>query len=383
MKKFLGLAFLLGFLLVPSLASAHKVGLSTLEITVDDTSIDVLLTCNLFHLDEAAGLDTNHDRNVSEDELLTGRDALLAYFSDRMHVFATKTECTPTLEALTYDVPRTAGILTLRFSCGVPLGTIEIINHAFTEQSGSHQFLGVIAEDGRRFRVTFNRQQRRIVYEATPPLAVEVVAQTDENVEVQSFFSTAKAFVLLGIEHILLGYDHILFVLALLISARRLKSVFVLITCFTLAHSVTLALAALGTIALGTRVVEPLIAASILVVALENVFREGARIEGFRPKLLSAKARFAAGLVFAFGLIHGFGFASVLRDLGLPKDRLLTALVSFNVGVELGQLAIVVVVWTALAKLLMKREWYPRLAQGFSVVIGCVATYWLVERLAS
>lgn len=382
MKKLLALSILLTFLLVPSLASAHKVGLSTIEITVDDTSIDALLTCNLEHLQEATGLDKNHDRGVSEEELLDGRDALLAYFSDRMHVFGNETECTPSLEGLVYDKPRNAGILTLRYACGVPLGTVEIINHAFTEQSGNHQFLGVIAEDGRRFRVTFNRQNRRVVYEATPPEATEVVAQTDENLEAQTFLTTAKAFLILGIEHILLGYDHILFVLALLISARRIKSVFVLVTCFTVAHSITLGLAALGYIALGATVVEPLIAASILVVALENVFREGARIEGFKPKLLSAEARFAAVLVFAFGLIHGFGFASVLRDLGLPQDRLLTALVSFNVGVELGQIAIVAVVWTALAKLLMKRTWYPRLAQGFSVAIGGVATYWLVERLA-
>jgi hypothetical protein len=187
-----------------------------------------------------------------------------------------------------------------------------------------------------------------------------------------------------GVWHIWIGLDHILFLLSLLLPAvlawqaaqQRWQAVpsfrvaFVdvlkVVTAFTLAHSITLSLAALGVVELPSRLVESVIAASIIVAALNNV----------RPLVI----RRLWMVAFGFGLVHGFGFASVLADLGLPRDALVLALVGFNVGVELGQLAIVVaflpLAW-ALRRTVLYRRW---VMVGGSLLIALLAAVWLVER---
>ena len=178
------------------------------------------------------------------------------------------------------------------------------------------------------------------------------------------------AFLKLGVEHILTGYDHLLFLLGLLVACRRFRSMALVVTCFTLAHSVTLALAALDVVSLPGRVVEPLIAASILFVGVENLVRRE-----------EPRGRWA--LAFAFGLIHGFGFAGVLREVGLGPSTgaLLVSLFSFNLGVEVGQLAVTALV----LPLLWKLRDVPAFARyGLPVVSAVVAlagAYWLVQRL--
>jgi hydrogenase/urease accessory protein HupE len=175
------------------------------------------------------------------------------------------------------------------------------------------------------------------------------------------------AFVRLGIEHILTGYDHLLFLAALLLRGGRLVSLLKIITAFTGAHSVTLALAVLGVVTVPDRLVEPVIAASIVWVAVENVLRRDA-----------PPTRWLVS--FAFGLVHGFGFASALEPLALPPGRLAVALLGFNLGVEAGQ-AMVVAVLVPLLAMMRRTAWEPRVVQTASIVLAAVGFAWLVERL--
>ena len=174
------------------------------------------------------------------------------------------------------------------------------------------------------------------------------------------------SFVRLGVEHILTGWDHLLFLLVLLLRGGGWLSLVKIITAFTIAHSVTLALAALEVVSLPDRLVEAVIALSIALVAAENLF--------LRPLV---SRRWAVS--FAFGLVHGFGFSSVLRELGIPTHGLVLSLLGFNVGVELGQGLVVALVLPALA-LLRHSRWETRLTQGASVAILLVGAVLFVER---
>jgi HupE / UreJ protein len=180
--------------------------------------------------------------------------------------------------------------------------------------------------------------------------------------------SSAGRFVALGVEHILYGIDHVLFLAVLLLGARSFMSVVKLATAFTVAHSVTLALAALGWVSVPPEVVEPLIALSIAYVAVENI--------------VGGETRHRLAVVFGFGLLHGLGFASTLSftdDLG---GRLLASLVSFNVGIELGQALIVAAVFPAL--LLVRRlRWSPFAHAGAAVVAATFGLMWFFERLVA
>jgi hydrogenase/urease accessory protein HupE len=176
-------------------------------------------------------------------------------------------------------------------------------------------------------------------------------------------------FFRLGVEHILTGYDHLLFLVALLLRGGRLVSVLEIITAFTLAHSITLALAVLGVVTIPGRVVEPAIAASIVWVALENLLRRDAPSQRW---LVS----------FLFGLVHGFGFASAIEALALPRARLALALLGFNLGVEGGQ-ALVVALLLPILLWVRRSRWEPRLTRTASLAVAVIGAAWLVERLLS
>ena len=191
----------------------------------------------------------------------------------------------------------------------------------------------------------------------------------------------AVTYLRLGIEHILLGFDHLLFVLALVILVRQWRRVAITVTAFTVAHSITLAAATLGFVNMPGPPVEATIALSIVLVAVEIVnARRG------RPSLT---ARWPWLVAFAFGLLHGFGFASALSEVGLPQQAIPLALLFFNLGVEVGQLAFVALVmalawWLprALARLALARQgWTPaRIDVAAAYGIGTLAAYWLIER---
>jgi HupE / UreJ protein len=190
------------------------------------------------------------------------------------------------------------------------------------------------------------------------------------------FWSAAGRFLRLGIEHIFTGYDHIAFLLGLLLLGGSFKELVQIVTAFTVAHSITLAIATLGVVNPTPRVVEPLIAASIVYVAAENLWalRRGTRASALRHRWM---------LTFAFGLVHGFGFASVLRDLHLPRSGLAAALVTFNLGVEVGQVCIVAVAVPLLAGLRRTRWFEPTGVRVCSLAVGCLGLTWLVQRIGS
>jgi hypothetical protein len=186
----------------------------------------------------------------------------------------------------------------------------------------------------------------------------------------------AGRFVLLGLEHIFTGVDHVLFLLTLLLLGGSLRRVAGIVTAFTAAHSLTLSAAALGVVRdLPTRFVESAIAVSIAWVAVENLVQAAPR-DGHEPAAL----RWRWLLTFAFGLVHGFGFAGALRETGLPQDQLPLSLAMFNAGVEAGQLSIVLVAWPFLRRA-SATDWYrPRGVRVTSACVLAVSGWWFVER---
>ena len=182
--------------------------------------------------------------------------------------------------------------------------------------------------------------------------------------------AAAILYLQLGYLHIVpFGLDHIFFVLSLFLLSPKLKPVLWQATAFTVAHSITLGLAMYQIITAPTNLVEPLIALSILYVSLENIFS---------PRLKASRI----GVVFLFGLVHGLGFAGALGQLGLPRNHYLLSLVMFNLGVELGQITIILLAYFLLAKWFAKKPWYrKRIVIPLSVLIAIIAAWWVVGRI--
>lgn len=196
-------------------------------------------------------------------------------------------------------------------------------------------------------------QPFQLAASVVPPTRLEIVGQ----------------YLKLGFTHILpKGLDHILFVLGLFLLSRKARPLLLQVTSFTIAHTVTLALSVYGLVSLPSSIVEPLIALSIVFVAVENVLTSE-----LRPSRV--------GLVFAFGLLHGLGFAGVLSELGLPRSEFLPALISFNLGVETGQLAVIGLAFLAVG-LFRNRAWYRQaVVVPASCAIAAVGLYWSIQRV--
>ena len=179
------------------------------------------------------------------------------------------------------------------------------------------------------------------------------------------------AYLLLGFEHIIpKGTDHILFVLCIYLLSPKLSTVIWQATAFTIAHSITLGLVLYGVITPPADVIEPVIALSIVLVALENMF--ATKLHPWR-----------VFIIFIFGLVHGMGFASVLIGLGLPKQEFLTALLTFNLGVEFGQMTVILLAFLVFGKWFANQPWYrQRIVIPLSAIIAFIAIYWTVERVA-
>ena len=179
----------------------------------------------------------------------------------------------------------------------------------------------------------------------------------------------AIVYLKLGFTHIVpLGLDHILFVISIYLLNPKLKAVIWQATAFTIAHSITLGLAMYSIITPPTHIIEPIIALSIMFVAIENIITD---------KLKSTRIF----IVFVFGLIHGMGFASALTDLGLPKSQFFTSLITFNVGVELGQITVILLAWILVGKWFSDKLWYrKRIVIPISIVIAVIGLYWTIER---
>lgn len=197
----------------------------------------------------------------------------------------------------------------------------------------------------------------------TPPIPLKGGA-------VQTGWQAFAEYVPVGFDHILpKGLDHILFVLGLFFLSTHWRPLMWQVSAFTLAHTVTLALGALGWVSIPGSIVEPLIAASIVYVAVEDIV--SGRLSRWRPVV-----------IFGFGLLHGLGFASVLGEFGLPEAQFVPALLGFNVGVEIGQLTVIALAFLAVGLWFARKSWYrARIAVPASTVIALIGSYWFVERV--
>lgn len=242
------------------------------------------------------------------------------------------------------------------YACAAPIRTLSIQDGIETLLGADHHTIADIQWPGGATQVIFEKGRR------SATVAVASGAAPEQGAAGKFFF-----YLGLGVEHIIGGIDHLLFLLALLALSTSLWQTVKIVTAFTVAHSITLSLAVLDLVDVPSSIVEPLIAASIVWVAIENLL---APAGAGRRWLIAA----------VFGLVHGLGFASALSELGLSRDAVVQALIGFNVGVELGQLAFVAVVLPPLVWASRPGR-LPRLPQFLSVIVAVVGAVWLVERL--
>ena len=212
-------------------------------------------------------------------------------------------------------------------------------------------------------QLTFENEQIEAEYTAA------LKGLRTRRLSVMSWEKKFAIFTKAGFEHIIpKGLDHILFVMGLFFASLQFRTLLLQVTAFTIAHSITLVLAAVGLFQIQGSVIEPLIALSIVWVAIENcLFKE------------PSKWRFL--VVFSFGLLHGLGFASVLSQYGLPKDNFASLLLAFNIGVELGQLSVLIIAFLLANLILRKRRKIDKIRIPGSVIIGIVGLFWFIQRV--
>ena len=355
-------------LLVAAPAWAHKPSDSYLTLDVREAGVDGQWDIALRDLDMAIGLDQDGNGELTWSEVRARHDAIAAYALARLKLASAGAPCPlrVTEQLLDNHSDGAYAVLRLHADCGGAVSALEVDYRLLFDIDPQHKGLLQLRHAGQVSTAIF-----------APDSARQSLQVADA-----SGWRQFGDYVRHGVWHIWIGFDHILFLLSLLLPAVlvyrdqrwegrttfRAAAIDVLkiVTAFTLAHSITLTLATLGVVALPSRLVESAIAASVVLAALNNVW----------PLFHGRRALVA----FAFGLIHGFGFASVLLDLGLPKAALLLSLVGFNVGVELGQLAIVLL-FLPLAYLARNTALYRRGVLGLgSCLIVLVALAWLVER---
>lgn len=242
--------------------------------------------------------------------------------------------------------------LAVVFQCDAPISQIRIDDHLDQAAGETHHVIALFTWNGGSQSHAFSPSARTAI--------VDLTTTTPKAA------ASAASFFPLGIEHIATGYDHLLFLLALILCGGNLVSLIKIITAFTIAHSITLAAAALELISLPPALVEAVIALSIAYVAFENLF----------PRFALSR-RWT--ISFLFGLVHGFGFSSVLQEIGLPADQRVWALLNFNLGVEAGQLIAVLVVLPALLWL-NKQTYAQQVIRGLSVLVMLAGLGWFIER---
>jgi hypothetical protein len=278
--------------------------------------------------------------------------ALVKAISEKIHVIGDGARCLATDRRIVAPTTKPASLTgTVDFTCPAEISRLTIRDDMSEVMGGSQHTLAAIVWAGGSQQFAFGSDARETT--------VTVSEAPHASRGAGSFFP-------LGIEHILTGYDHLLFLLALMLRGGGLWSLLKIITAFTIAHSITLALAALDIVVLPGALVESIIALSIAYVALENLL----------PRYAVSR-RWAVS--FLFGLVHGFGFSSVLREIGLPKENLVLSLLNFNLGVEVGQLTVVLLVVPVLMRL-RSRKWEPSLVATVSGVILAVGLALFIDR---
>ncbi|WP_224824127.1 HupE/UreJ family protein [Cognatishimia sp. MH4019] len=353
-----------------TLSQAHEVRPAVADIIVGDTAAEVEMRLTLEPLVADMDLnglaDTDNSPAAADYDRLRALEpaALEALFREGWPGIASditmtvgETQVTPELGEITIspepdlELPRDA---TISFRIDLPEGDAPVVMGWASEYGP----LVVRQGEGEGAYTAYLTQGA-----VTEPMPREGVAQV-------SAMAAFVDYLIIGFEHIIpKGLDHILFVLGLFFFSLAIRPLLIQVTTFTLAHTITLAMATLGVVTVPTSIVEPLIALSIVYIAVENVI--GGSITWRRT-----------AVIFAFGLLHGLGFASVLGDIGLDPARFISGLIAFNIGVEFGQLAVIAIAFVLIGIPFGKKPWYRAyIAVPASVAIGLVGAYWTIERV--
>ena len=369
--------------LLPESARAHPSGVSKVDMTLRQDTLEALVDVNRDDLYYALGFKSLRD--IPRSEYGSMSDRIAFYYQTRfdvkfdgrsgdMKVLQWKKHGgDPAAKLDSADLADTT--IALRVAWPIPPGAqrVELGSKIFAELEVQPLCHLRIRYKGQEIKRKFLSLDHRFTMplaadslEALYARAMKPAGSDGANSEEES---VVGRFIGLGFTHILPGgMDHILFVLGLFFFSTLFRPLLLQVTAFTIAHSITLGLSLLGVFSLPSAVVEPLIALSIVVVAVENVF-----FRKMRP------SRFL--IVFGFGLIHGLGFAGVLKGLGLPEGQFLKVLLSFNLGVELGQLAVIAIA-AALTFWMWKKPWYFRgVVIPVSSLIAAVGLFWFIQRL--
>jgi hydrogenase/urease accessory protein HupE len=358
MKKLITILLLTFNLSLLTFSFAHWSDLSAAEISTTDNTTQIVLT---FPTGLVAEMDTDGNGQLSEDEFHLNHAALTNFFLESIKLSDSQGQ-KPTITIAPVDTANVPADL------GIAPGTHSTVKLAYTWEEAPRDItidynlflpgvstasclVTILQEDGTQTFV-FTPENRTLTLRAGQA----------------PFWSQVSSFIVLGVEHILTGYDHLLFLLALLALGGSFGYLLKVVTAFTVAHSVTLTLSTLDIISLPPRFIESVIALSIAYVAAENLWRKRDKAERWRW-----------ALTFAFGLVHGMGFAGILQEMTIPKSSLVTSLVSFNIGVELGQLAFMSVAFLILA-LFKLLAWDKGIRYGASLTAVAAGMYWFVER---
>lgn len=357
-------------------AHAHKPSDAYLTLQTNGANVTGQWDIALRDLDFALGLDVDGDGALNWGEVRRRHNEIAAYALSRLHLSDTA-PCRLSPGELLIDQHTDGAYAVLRFAadCPATIRTLTVDYRLFADLDAQHKGLLRLVPDAAAGTNDATQETQTAILGVDRPRQTLVLAAPDRLRQFADYVSE-------GIWHIGIGIDHILFLVALLLPAVLVREagrwiptqdfraafwdVVRVVTAFTVAHSITLTLATLGLVDLPSRLVESVIAASVVLAALNNVV----------PRV--ARGRWL--VAFGFGLIHGFGFATVLADLGLPTGTLAVALLGFNVGVEFGQLAIVAA-FLPVAFVLRSTPFYRRIVMiGGSLTIALIASAWFVER---
>jgi hydrogenase/urease accessory protein HupE len=337
---------------LPRSAAAHPVPFSYVDLRLQPAAIEGTVVAHIF--------DLAHDLNIEPAERLldpavaAAQSAAIArLFGARLTVAANGAALTPQWSAAEVVADRQSLKLAVRYPLTGPAGTMSITAVMFPYDPQHQTFLNIY-EGSALTQAILDRGRTSFEYFAGTR---------------QGAFAVIQKFLPAGIHHILIGPDHLLFLIGLLLLSGSVRQLALIVTSFTIAHSITLSLAALNIVSPPARIIEPAIALSIVYVGADNLLIRGGR-------------DVRAWIAFGFGFIHGFGFANVLREMDLPARALGWSLFSFNVGVEIGQLLVVAVVATALAALRSRSEAAGRqLAFAGSIVVMAAGAFWFIQRV--
>jgi len=350
-------AWLMILMVLTGPAAAHKIGISRGEYRADGASLRADIT---FARPELAmtvpGLDADGDGTVSASELASGHAALVSTVVAGLQVNSGAERCRGQLEHA--ELTANDGVaLRIRYQCDRAPAAFHLRMSLLAELSVGHRHLAEVEQAASAGAPALTH----VVYESSPEFEVGAQPETSGNRIAGSLF-------LMGIEHILTGFDHLMFLFGVVLVAARLRTILLAVTAFTLAHSVTLGVATLGYWSPSPSLVEPAIALSIVYVGVENWF------------VRDASRRWM--LTFPFGLIHGFGFAGALKEIALPTAQVPLALVSFNLGVEAGQILVLAMVLPILFWL-RRRPWFARQGvRSASSVVALSGLVWFFQRVA-